>query len=212
MNLRLNILAIIAVALSSAVIGCGPVLAPQPDRSKFYTLTPVDAATSQPPLPIVLGLGPVNMPSYLDRNAVVIRTSPTEMDVSAVDRWAEPLSANFTRTLTEDLSRTLSPKQIVQFPWFTATLPDYQVEIYVYRFEANSAGTAVLSGRWAIRNPVTHKTLYSSDMNISQPVAKGDGAGAAALSKAVGQLSTEIAAAVRELPPPQQPAKTNQQS
>ncbi len=212
MTLRLKRIAIVAIALAGgAAIGCGPVLAPQPDRSKFYTLTPVDAATSQTPLPIVLGLGPVNMPAYLDRNSVVIRTSPTEMDVSAVDRWAEPLSANFTRTLTEDLSRTLSPKQIIQFPWFSA-LPDYQVEIYVYRFEADSAGTAVLQGRWAIRNPISHKALYSSDMNITQPVAKGDGAGAAALSKALGQLSTEIAGAVRQLPPPQQPANTNQQS
>jgi uncharacterized protein len=207
MTLGLRQLVIAAIALgSSAMLGCGPVLAPQPDQSKFFTLSPVDVAAA-PPLPIILGLGPINMPAYLDRNSVVIRNGPNEMDISAVDRWAEPLSANFSRTLTEDLSRMLAPRQIVQFPWYSP-IPDYQVEIYVYRFEADSTGTAVLSGKWTIRNPLDHKTLDSSDMNISQPVAKGDGGGAAALSRALGQLSTEIATAIRQLPPPQPSVKT----
>ena len=204
MTLRLRSLVIAAIAFwGGSIVGCGPVLAPQPDQSKFFTLSPIDTPAAQAPVPIVLGLGPINMPSYLDRNSVVLRNGPNEMDVSAIDRWAEPLTTDFSRTLTEDLTRELSPRQIIQFPWYLPSLPDYQVEIYVYRFEADTNGTAVLSGKWTIRNPADRKVLRSSDMNITQPVAKGDGGGAAALSRALGQLSDEIAAAIRQLPVPQ---------
>jgi uncharacterized protein len=190
----------LAATLASA---CGPVLAPQRDMTKFYTLSPIDNAAASEPMPLSIGIGPINLPAYLDRTEVVTRSGPNEMKVSENNRWAEPLTTNFNRTLTENLSRLLGPRQILQFPWYANNAPDFQIEIVVYRFETDSKGNAVLAGKWTIRNPRDQKMLYSSDMNITEPAGSGDQAGAAALSRALGQLSQEIAATIRQLPPPQ---------
>jgi uncharacterized protein len=182
---------------------CGPVLAPQPDMTKFYTLSPIDNAGAAEPMPISIGIGPINLPAYLDRTEVVTRSGPNEMKVSNNNRWAEPLTTNFNRTLNEDLSRLLGPRQIVQYPWYPTNQPDFQIEIMVYRFETDAKGNAVLAGKWTIRNARDQKTLYSSNMNITEAAGSGDQAGAAALSLALGQLSREIATTIRQLPPPQ---------
>lgn len=201
---RLLIAALALCAILAAA--CGPVLAPQRDQTKFYTLSPIDNVSAAEPMPISIGIGPINLPAYLDRAEVVTRSGPNEMKVSENNRWAESLTANFNRTLTEDLSRFLGPRQIIQYPWYAINQPDFQVEIVVYRFETDSKGNAVLAGKWTIRNPRDLKILYSSDMNISVPAAAGDQAGAAALSQALGQLSQEVAATIRRLPPPPQGA------
>jgi uncharacterized protein len=198
---------IAAFALGATVTAaCGPVLAPQRDQTKFYTLSPIDNVSAAEPMPISIGIGPINLPAYLDRAEVVTRSGPNEMKVSENNRWAESLTANFNRTLTENLSRLLGPRQIIQYPWYATNEPDFQIEIIVYRFETDSKGNAVLAGKWTIRNPHDQKILYSSDMNFSVPAAAGDQAGAAALSHALGQLSQEVATTIRRLPPPQQSA------
>jgi len=198
---------IAALALTATIAGaCGPLLAPRPDLTQFYTLSPISNVSAAEPMPISIGLGPINLPAYLDRTEVVTRSGPNEMKVSETHRWAEPLPTNFNRTLTEDLSRLLGPRQIIQFPWFATNTPDFQIEIIVYRFETDSKGNAVLAGKWTIRDPRDQKMLYSSDMNITEPAASGDQAGAAALSLALGQLSQEVATTIRRLPPPQQHA------
>jgi uncharacterized protein len=193
-----------ALALAATIAAaCGPVLAPQPDMTKFYTLSPIDNAGAAEPMPISIGIGPINLPAYLDRTEVVTRSGPNEMKVSQNNRWAEPLTTNFNRTLNEDLSRLLGPRQIVQYPWYASNMPDFQIEIIVYRFETDAKGNAVLAGKWTIRNPRDQKILDSSDMNIKEAAGAGDPAGVAALSLALSQLSQEIAATIRRLPPPQ---------
>ena len=203
-------LMIAALMLSASLAAaCGPVLAPQPDMTKFFTLSPVDKAGAAEPMPVSIGIGPINLPGYLDRTEVVTRDGPNEMKVSETHRWAEPLTTNFNRTLNEDLSRLLGPRQIIQYPWYATNEPDFQIEILVYRFETDSKGNAVLAGKWTIRDPRDQKILYSSNMNISEAAGSGDQAGAAALSLALGQLSEEIATTIRQLPTPQPQADTH---
>jgi uncharacterized protein len=207
---RRVLIAMLALAATIAA-GCGPVLAPQPDLTRFYTLSPIDNTSAAAPMPISIGIGPISLPAYLDRTEVVTRTGPNQMKVSETSRWAEPLTANFNRTLNEDLSRLLSPRQIIQFPWYATNEPDFQIEILVYRFETDSKSNAVLAGKWTIRDPRDQKILYSSNMDITMPAAAGDQAGAAALSQALGQLSQEVATTIRQLPPPPQHADSRPQ-
>jgi uncharacterized lipoprotein YmbA len=79
-------LIVLACVLSA---GCSP-LAPQPDRSKFFILSPLTDApvgvsttagsTNNPPL--TLGIGPIDFPDYLRRLEVVTQTSTNELDLS----------------------------------------------------------------------------------------------------------------------------------
>jgi uncharacterized lipoprotein YmbA len=77
--------------------------------------------------------------------------------------------------------------------------PTYQVEVEVLRFEANAAGDVQLSARWAVSD-VNKKTPQSKESRLARPVkVKSTEASVAALSEALGDLSREIADAVRNI-------------
>jgi uncharacterized lipoprotein YmbA len=54
-------------------------LGPRADMSAFYVLSVPPEPTAQDSLPVVLGLGPVTLPGYLDRSQIVIRMSENQV-------------------------------------------------------------------------------------------------------------------------------------
>jgi uncharacterized lipoprotein YmbA len=205
-----------ACATAAALLGCGPILAPTPDRTKFYLLTPADSApalaASSLGSDFTLGLGPVKVPPYLDRPEVVTRAAPNRLELSKADRWGESLQTSFTTVLSRDLGAQLGTHQILVFPWYSTSHIDLQVEIDVYRFETDAKGDAQLSARWTILNPADKSILYSAESNLTQPSKPGDTTdAAAALSRTLADFSREIANMVTQVRA-QQGAKHNQQS
>ena len=189
--------------------GCSSVLAPLPDPSRFYTLSPVvDAGGSdqREPRTVIYGLGPIELPEYLDRNGLVERMSSAEVRYSPIDLWAEPLKTNLTRVLLQNLSSLLGHDRIVLYPWPGTVAVTYQVAVSILRFERTAAGEAQLRARWAIRDPRSGEYLALEESNFVHPASSPKAADAVdALSAALGDLSREIAAALQKLPPPQQP-------
>lgn len=201
-----------ACALAMALAGCSAIaktiLAPQEDITKFYILTPTADAPSPTPSAapqnssgdFTLGLGPVKLPPYLDRQEVVTRTAQNRLELSKIDRWGESLQNNFISVMTRDLAAQLGTQQIVIFPWFATTHVDLQVQLEVFRFEADSQGNAQLSAKWTVLDSTGKDILYVAQSNLTQPYKVGDTAdAAAALSRTVGDLSREIANMVQQL-------------
>src|SRR5262249_45023810 len=50
---------------------------------------------------VSIGVGPVIMPSYLDRTQIVTRTAADQLDLANFHRWAEPLQEGIVRVLAE---------------------------------------------------------------------------------------------------------------
>jgi uncharacterized lipoprotein YmbA len=202
-----NACSISAIAIALALSGCGPILAPRADPSKFYLLAPAadppstqTAAVQSSVGGFTLGLGPVKLPPYLDRPEVVTRSSPNQLDISKTDRWGESLQNNFTSVLTRDLAAQIGTQQIVVFPWYSTTHIDLQVQVEVYRFETDSKGNAQLSAKWTVHDGTGKNILYSAESNLMQPSKPGDTADAAsALSRTVNDMSREIANMVQQL-------------
>jgi uncharacterized lipoprotein YmbA len=183
--------------------GCVSILSPQPDRSKFFVLTP--SADSAPPASGAaagpsIGLGPVRLPPYLDRDEIARRVDPNQVQYSQTDRWAEPLESNFRRVLQRDLAGRLSDAQFVGYPWFRTTSIDYRIEVEVEHFEGNQNGDVNLIADWTIKDGKTGKLLVSQHSAIDKP-SKGAASPAvvAALSSSVDELSDQIATAMRGL-------------
>ena len=68
---------------------------------KYYTLNPL--SDMQPDIPqgvsgdtLVIGVGPVEFPRFLDRPQIVTRRSQNRVEVSEFHRWAGSFSENFT--------------------------------------------------------------------------------------------------------------------
>jgi uncharacterized protein len=208
--------ALIALGACAIAAGCSP-LAPQPDRSKFFILTPLadgSASISTPAgattnTPLTIGVGPIDFPDYLRRLEVVTRTSPNQLDLSAEKRWGEPLDKNFARVFSENISKLLNTQQIEKYPWPVRTRVDYQITIDVQRFETTADGQSQLVARWIIKDGVTGKDLYASETTASAPVGPGETGASAALSSDLATLSREIAAQVIELRQNRAPATTS---
>ena len=191
-------------ALLLSLVGCGTFSA-KPDPSRFFTLSTLPqleepaSKSSGVSAGISLGIGPISLPGYLDRQEIVTRAAPNRIDVAENDRWAEPLEANFARTLSQNLGALLQTERLVFFPWESTKKPSYQVEIEVLRFESNGAGAVQLSARWAVSD-LNKKTSLSKESRLSRPIqSTSTEAAVAALSQALGDLSREIGDAVKNI-------------
>jgi uncharacterized protein len=149
---------------------------------------------------ISLGIGPIRLPGYLDRQEIVTRVSPNRIDLSEYDQWAEPLETNFSRVLGQNLAVLLPINRLVFFPWESTRSPAYQVEVEVLRFEANVAGDVQMSAHWAILETSKKIPLRSGESLLArQPAVKSTDAAVAALSETLADLSREIANAISAL-------------
>lgn len=193
--------------------GCSSLLAPRPDPTKFYVLTPIaDAIHPTPPAAhrLAIGLGPVKFPDYLAHLEVVTRVSPNRVELSTSDRWAEPLDESFRRVLALNLATLLDTDQVVAFPWYASATLDYTIEITVERFERDGSGGTQLIADWTIRGAHNDRPLLSRQSNFSESAGVQSGAAhtgaatsmdaaAAALSADLSDLSKQIADAVTAL-------------
>lgn len=190
--LRLAVL--LLAGLPVILAGCGST-AP----SRFYVLEPRiesdDVLPAQLGDEVTLGIGPVKLPDYLDRPQIVTRAGGNRLDLAEFDRWAEPLTTDFTRVFADNISRLLSTEHIVFFPWPASASVDCRVQVDVLRFEADSHGAVTLDARWTLRKSDGWKTVRRS--RFEQPV-DGDGYQAivSAQSDVLAELSREIADAI----------------
>ena len=203
LNLKTKLIAFGACAMAA---GCS-VLSPQPDRSKFFILTPVSdsaataakPASTSPDSQLTIGVGPVDFPDYLRRLPVVTRVAPNRIDLSDEERWAEPLDKNFVRVLSENLATLLDTERIEKYPWALRTKVDYQVEINVQRFETTSDGQTQLVASWIIRDGPSDKILYASQTTVGAPAGPDELSASSALSSDLATLSKQIASRVTDL-------------
>jgi uncharacterized lipoprotein YmbA len=180
------------------VAACG-VLDPRPDTSRYFLLRAVaDPAAGAPLDDLVLGLGPVTLPDYLDRNEMLDVVGPYELKYSAKNRWVEPLGAQVRRTLADNLGTMLRPDAVLDHPWFTTDGVTLQVEVAFDAIRLDDAGAWVGSAEWVLRDPASGRALERSDFEIQlgrdavppDQVASG-------MSTELERLSADISAAVR---------------
>jgi len=200
----ITVVSLVAFVLQA---GCSSVLAPRPDMTRFYLLTPLSemegSGTALPDEPALgslsLGLGPIELPGYLDREHLVTRVAPNRVDVADSEMWAEPLGAGFNRVLTENLGSLLGTREIGGYP-LSGARPDYEVQIDVVRFEPTADHSADLLAHWSLKNGKTREVLLSRSATVKLAARSADAAGSVgALSEALGQLSIQIAGAIRQV-------------
>lgn len=168
--------------------------------SQFYMLSsqamPVAASSSAK---YSISVGPVTVPAAVDRPQIVVRTGPNQVFIAEFDRWASPLKGDIARVVAENLISLLGTPQVSIFPQATAAEASYQVVIDVLHFESEPGKAATLDALWTVTSRKDDKS-YSSRTTITEPVKDGGYAElVAAHSRAIGRLSGEIAAAIREI-------------
>jgi uncharacterized lipoprotein YmbA len=178
-----------------AFAGCS-ILTAKPDRTRFYVLDVTSPSTYRvpPAATPLIGLGPITLPSYLDRPELVTRMGGNELKVSQTGRWAEPLDRGFARALREKLESRLGPDAVVPFPWELAKAPPLAIAIDVQRFE-QVGEAAELWARFSVREVATAHIVFAGEERLREPLAD------ATPEAAVASLSRALAAFGRKLVP-----------
>jgi uncharacterized lipoprotein YmbA len=201
------------VGLVLAATGCVS-LKRSPD-ARFFVLQseiePAAAPSDEAPLGIV-GIEEVILPGHLVRPQLVTWTAPNELAVDEFLRWAEPLEDGITRTLSEDLAALLPEHQIIRRPWPGGTRTRCRVEVVLRVFGLQRDGMVRLEGRWRLLPDEGQLALVQQPASLERgPLAgRGEGeivTGVDVMSELIADLSRQIAAAIRALPPEEPPVK-----
>ncbi|VFQ44467.1 PqiC family protein [Desulfoluna butyratoxydans] len=153
---------------------------------------PVEAGHWDPSTYVVVG--PVELPSYLDRPQMVSRRSDHTLSVNEYQRWAEPLDEGIARTVAENLSQLTGGEKMFLYP-FDAPKASATMQVFmdVVRFDTDEAGKAVLDVRWGLKNG-KRETLLTRHTSLSGVVDGEDQpARARALSRLVAEFSRDVA-------------------
>ncbi|MBS1212422.1 MAG: putative lipoprotein [Proteobacteria bacterium] len=170
--------------------------------TRFYVLSALPdsapAATAVAGRDVAVGVGPLQLPDYLDRPQIVTRSGQNALDLAEFDNWAEPLEDNATQVLAENLAVLLPSRRIATYPWKRSTPIDIQVVAKVTRFEHAEEGETVLSTRWRLLSADGAKELLSRESRYRErPAGDSYGATVAAMSRALAQFSRDVAGAIR---------------
>ncbi|HBD09450.1 MAG TPA: hypothetical protein DCZ69_14440 [Syntrophobacteraceae bacterium] len=185
--------------LMFAAAGCGT-----SGSSKFYVLNALAGSEMATPAVtaragVAVGVGPVKIPEYLDRLQIVTRSTLSSLQLAEFERWAEPLEKSIPRILAENLSALLGSDQIAIHPWPNALQVEYQVVVEVNRLDGTLGQNALLDARWTLLADKGRRIVVRKNSTISEPASGGSYEGLVmAQSRALTQLSKEIATAIRE--------------
>jgi uncharacterized lipoprotein YmbA len=189
------------LALSGCITAASP-------PSQFYLLSPWSESNEKPQKAIreqrvVIGVGPVEVPEYLNRPQIVTRISPFELKLAEFNHWAEPLKGSFSRVIVENLSSLLCNEAIAVFAWRGSVAIDYRVEVEVLRLDGELDINAILDARWAIFREQDREVLFAEKSSISEAVSgQGYEALVSAQSRAIWELSRQIAGEIARMRKP----------
>jgi uncharacterized lipoprotein YmbA len=187
------LLMIIGMALTS---GCA-----SSPNTRFYVLTPLPATTTDVAGGMAVGVGPLDLPEYLDRPQLVTRTAENELRLAEFERWAESLKYSFTQVLTSNLAVLIPTQRLFVYPWRRAITVDYQVQAQVSRFDRAVDGDSVLVVRWAILAGDSGREWLRQESTYRQtPTGPDAAATVAAMNQTLTDFSREVAAALKGLP------------
>jgi uncharacterized lipoprotein YmbA len=190
---RRRIAPVLLIALAAVLTSaCGPSA-----TAHFYTLSSTATAGGGAAASYAVAVGPVTVPGYADRPQMVVQAGPNRVELKEFERWATPLDEAIARVIAGDLATLLGTTQVATVPLPTGFAPAYQAAIDVQRFESTPNQGVLLEAVWVVRR------FAGGEPRMGRTVASESAGGegfeelAAAHSRALSKLSSDIAAAIR---------------
>src|SRR5262249_43706246 len=174
---------------------CSILPEPKPVRYRTVVLDATKAGPAPSRGPVAtMALRAVELPRYLDADAVVMRTSANEIHYSRDERWGEPLTEAVPRVLAADLGMDLAAAGVELLP--PGSRADSYVDVTIQRFEIRADGKAELRARWSLHDREHRAEPRAGDVYF---VDEQGGPPAAGLSRLLGRFGEAIAADARSV-------------
>ena len=167
-------------------------------KVRYFSLSPMNYDYRQDPEDaVIMGLGPLAIPEYLNRSQIVTRGAGSELQVDEFNRWAEPLSEAVHRVLASDIDNLLNDVSVVAFPYESAIRVEveYRMVGEVIRFDADLSGRVVLEVQWGIKEVPVGVAIpaYRSRYEAQATPPDDPGAIAQSMNKALAQFGRDVA-------------------
>jgi len=181
-----------------AMAGCKS-FRPVEDLTRYYILSPA-AIASTPAAPdtnLVIGIAPVEIPSYLQSTRIAVRRGTNEIHYSEYREWAEHLNKGIQRVLAADIGILAPGVKTITSAWQSRDVKA-EVHVTVRRFELDETGQATLDCEWQILSP-NGQTIHTDVSFINKkgsPLPTNPAAAVNTLSEALADLGRKIAAAL----------------
>ncbi|QQZ27409.1 membrane integrity-associated transporter subunit PqiC [Thiothrix subterranea] len=137
-----------------------------------------------------VGVGPITLPTLLDREGMVIRNDATTLEVSDTHLWGGQLEDEFQRTLAQHLQSRLPATRVQTVPWELSQTPQYQVVVKLDQFDGTPGGKAWLRGVWQLQAGNDGKILATESVMLTRQTPE---AGVTGLVKAQSGLLADLA-------------------
>lgn len=114
---------------------------------------------------VVVGLSPLELPIYLDRNELVLERSTHELLLTSLNEWAEPLKESIPRVLRDNIEYLLPNIDMQQLPQAEVENVRYRVAVTIHKFEAQTSSKvgapqqSVLDASWRVYKGNTAEEL-----------------------------------------------------
>ena len=172
----------------------------------YYTLQPAPDANVRGKDPqtanLTIGIGPVELPRHLDRDAVVTRIGPNRLKVNDRHRWAGSLQTDIVRVLAARIEDLEQIKEVLVFPWPTNIEPDLRFRVQILAFEGRPGKEVMLKTAWSMA-PGTSGRPAVRRVSLIREEVRGESIGrmVVAMGTALIRLSREMADAVSKAYP-----------
>lgn len=142
-------------------------------------------------------IGPITLPEIVDRPQLVLRVAPNRVEISEIDRWAEPLKSEIPRIIADDLGNIIASKWVYSHLQNSGMDPGYRIVLDFTRFEAIKGDAVNVEAKWSMREALG-KTSKSGYFYIRE-IVKADGYDSviSAYGRALYALSQDLAKELR---------------
>jgi hypothetical protein len=199
-NLRKKYAPFVLFVLLTLLSGC--VSAGTSPQARFYSLRSLkDSEIPKIETPalkgVIIGLGPLELPAYLDRPQIVTRGRDNELELAEFDRWAEPLEDAILRVIAQNLISIFPETKVLLYPWNYYLPVKYQVVMEIISIDAALQNEVRLCVNWSALNAedkqvfLTKNSVYNTKVNKSNYNAMIE-----AINQGLYEFSLEIAKAI----------------
>jgi uncharacterized lipoprotein YmbA len=144
---------------------------------------------------LVIGIGPVSIPDYVDRAEIVFQSAPNRFEIPPDHRWMGDVGETVTSVLATNIGHRAGTASVYSYPWSASTRPGYTIPVRIQQFHALSEGDAILEVSWEILDGETREVIHRGSKTFTEALQEEGYVGVvAAESRLLGQLADAIAA------------------
>ncbi|RPI44093.1 MAG: membrane integrity-associated transporter subunit PqiC [Betaproteobacteria bacterium] len=179
----------VVLAVLASLMACGT-----PPKERYYALSmPEPQSVANDATAFAVAVGPVAVPEMVDRPQLVLRVAANRMELSELNRWAEPLKRSLPRAIAASIAREVPAARVYVASNDVLDPKDYQVRISVERFESELGKGVTVEAAWTVQGGGTTQLRHGRSVVREAVAGPGYDELVAAHSAAVAAIGREIA-------------------